>query len=85
MFVNNTVLKNLNSDRPGKPTDNAFIEAFNGRFRQECLNENWFLSLEERCRGRWKLGAATTMARGPTAPWKTLSPKEFAALATMAD
>ena len=32
--------------RPGKLTDNAFIEAFNGRFRQECLNENWFLSLE---------------------------------------
>jgi len=33
--------------RPGKPTDNALIEAFNGRFRQECLNENWFLSLED--------------------------------------
>lgn len=33
--------------RPGKPTDNAFIEAFNGRFRQECLNESWFLSLED--------------------------------------
>ena len=28
-----------------KPTANAFIEAFNGRFRQEGLNENWFLSL----------------------------------------
>ena len=33
--------------RPGKPTDNAFIESFNGRVRQECLNENWFLSLED--------------------------------------
>ena len=33
--------------RPGKPTDNASIEAFNGRFRQECLKENWFLSLED--------------------------------------
>ena len=32
---------------PGKPTDNAFIEAFNGRFRQECPKENWFLSLED--------------------------------------
>ena len=32
---------------PGKPTDNGFIEAFNGRFRQECLNENWFLSLKD--------------------------------------
>ncbi len=33
--------------RPGKPTDNALIESFNGHFRQECLNENWFLSLED--------------------------------------
>ena len=42
--------------RPGKPTDNAFIESFNGRFRQECLNESWFLSLED-ARGkveRWR-------------------------------
>ena len=31
----------------GKPTQNAFIESFNGRFRDECLNENWFLSIEE--------------------------------------
>ena len=33
--------------RPGKPVDNALIEAFNGRFREECLNESWFLSLED--------------------------------------
>ena len=33
--------------RPGKPTDNALIEAFNGRFRHECLNESWFLSLDD--------------------------------------
>jgi len=32
---------------PGKPTENAFIEAFNGRFRDECLNENWFLDLQD--------------------------------------
>jgi putative transposase len=31
--------------RPGKPTDNAFIESFNGKFRDECLNEHWFLTL----------------------------------------
>ena len=37
----------LDFTRPGKPTDNAFIESFNGRVRQECLNENWFLSLED--------------------------------------
>ena len=33
--------------RPGKPTDNAFIESFNGSFRDECLNVHWFLSLED--------------------------------------
>jgi putative transposase len=33
--------------RPGKPTDNGIIEAFNRRLRQECLNESWFLSLED--------------------------------------
>jgi len=37
----------LTFSRPGKPTDNAFIESFNGSFRDECLNVNWFLSLED--------------------------------------
>ena len=37
----------LNFIEPGKPTQNAFIESFNGRFRDECLNENWFLDLED--------------------------------------
>ncbi len=37
----------LDISRPGKPTDNAFIESFNGSFRDECLNVNWFLSLED--------------------------------------
>lgn len=37
----------LDFSRPGKPTDNAMIESFNGRFRDECLNVNWFLSLED--------------------------------------
>ena len=35
----------LDFSRPGNPTDNAMIEAFNARLRAECLNENWFLSL----------------------------------------
>ncbi|MBM59751.1 transposase, partial [Hyphomonas sp.] len=29
------------------PTDNAFIESFNGRFRAECLNQHWFMSLAD--------------------------------------
>ena len=36
----------LDFSRPGKPTDNAKIESFNGRLRQECLNLHWFISLE---------------------------------------
>jgi putative transposase len=37
----------LDFSRPGKPTDNAVIESFNGRLRDECLNQHWFLSLDE--------------------------------------
>ncbi len=32
---------------PGKPNQNAYIESFNGRFRDECLNEHWFLTLAQ--------------------------------------
>ena len=37
----------LNFIRPGKPVENAFIESFNGRLRDECLNQHWFLSLAD--------------------------------------
>jgi putative transposase len=37
----------LDFSRPGKPTDNAFSEAFNSRFRLECLNQHWFLDIED--------------------------------------
>lgn len=37
----------LDFSRPGKPTDNPYIESFNGSFRDECLNTNWFMSLED--------------------------------------
>jgi putative transposase len=42
--------------RPGTPTDNPFIEAFNGRVRQECLDQQWFYSLEEarNCFEEWR-------------------------------
>jgi putative transposase len=33
--------------RPGKPVENAFIESFNGRFRDECLSQNWFTDIED--------------------------------------
>src|SRR5690606_9254319 len=36
----------LDFSRLGKPTDNPYIESFNGSFRDECLSVHWFLSLE---------------------------------------
>jgi len=43
--------------RPGKPVDNAFVESFNGKFRDECLNEHWFQGLAD---ARTKIGAWKT-------------------------
>lgn len=37
----------LDFSRPGRPSDNALVESFNSRFRQECLNQHWFLSMED--------------------------------------
>ena len=74
----------LDFSRPGKPTDNAFIESFNGRFRQECLNENWFLSLED---AEEKVESWRRYYNGerPHSALGNLSPREFVALATTAD
>ena len=43
-YQNSVVLKLI---QPGKPTQNAYIESFNGRFRDECLNDHWFTSLAQ--------------------------------------
>jgi hypothetical protein len=37
----------MDYSRPGKPTDNSFVESFNCSFRDECSNAHWFLSLED--------------------------------------
>ena len=37
----------MDFSRPGKPTDNAMVESFNGRLRQECLNYHWFMNLQD--------------------------------------
>ena len=33
--------------QPGRPMENGYVESFNGRFRDECLNENWFRDLAD--------------------------------------
>jgi putative transposase len=38
---------NLHCIEPGKPVQNALIESFKGRLRDECLNEHWFIGLED--------------------------------------
>jgi putative transposase len=43
-YLNNIKLE---FSRPGRPVDNAYIESFNGSLRDECLNTNWFLSIED--------------------------------------
>lgn len=37
----------LNFIQPGKPTQNAFVESLNGKFRDTCLNQHWFRTIEE--------------------------------------
>ena len=37
----------INFSRPGKPTDNAFVETFNGSLRDECLNLHWYETMAE--------------------------------------
>lgn len=64
--------------RPGKPVKNAFIESFNGRFRDECLNQHWFLGLADACRTieRWR--QSDNEAR-PHSGLGGLTPAEFGA------
>ena len=67
----------LDFSRPGKPTDNAFIEAFNGRLRQECLNESWFLSLED-AREKVEVWRQEYNSQRPHGALGNLTPVEFA-------
>ena len=39
----------IDFSRPGKPTDNAYVESFNGTLRAECLDAHWFGNLAEAC------------------------------------
>jgi putative transposase len=55
----------LDFSRPSKPTDNAFIESLNGKFRAKCLNANWFLGLDE---ARRKCEAWQFLTKGRPCP-----------------
>ncbi|MGH9917414.1 MAG: IS3 family transposase, partial [Nitrososphaerales archaeon] len=74
----------LDFSRRGKPTDNAIVESFNGRFREECLNAHWFESLEDAKekidRWRWDYNE-----RRPHRSLQGLTPREFAVRAADPD
>jgi putative transposase len=73
----------LDFSRPGKPTDNAYVESFNGRVRQELLNPSWFDTLKaaRRAAGEWQRDY------NENRPHRSLgnrTPREFAAMAQAA-
>ena len=68
---------NLDFSRLGKPTDNALIESFNGSVRAECLNENWFLSLED-AKDKIESWRQDYNEHRPHSALGNLAPKEFA-------
>jgi len=63
---------------PGKPTQNAYIESFNGRYREECLNQHWFTSIGEARKiiEDWRIDYNTER---PHSSLKYQTPEEFAA------
>ena len=64
--------------RPGKPVENAFIEAFNGRLRDECLNVHQFTSIED-ARAKIEAWRVDYNQRRPHSSLGHLTPNEFAA------
>jgi len=63
--------------QPGKPVQNAFVESFNGKFRDECLNQSWFVSLADAIRSiaAWRLDYNR---HRPHSALNNLTPEEFA-------
>jgi putative transposase len=63
--------------RPGKPNENAYIESFNGKFRDECLNEHWFVTMEQARRiiEAWRIEYNTERMHSSLG---NLTPEEYA-------
>lgn len=67
----------LDFSRPGKPTDNANVESFNGRLRQECLNATWFMSIQD-ARGKIEAWRQYYNESRPHSALDWSTPAEFA-------
>lgn len=63
--------------RPGKPVENAFIESFNGRLRDECLNVHQFLSIED-AKAKIEAWRVDYNQRRPHSSLGHLTPNEYA-------
>jgi putative transposase len=68
----------IDFSRPGKPTDNCFIESFNGSLRDECLNVHWFETLED-ARAKIEFWRRDYNGSRPHQALKELAPAEFVA------
>jgi putative transposase len=66
----------LDFSRPVTPTDNAYIESFNARLRQELLNASWFFSLAD-ARARMEAWRKEYNEERPHTALKNLTPKEY--------
>ena len=69
--------------RPGKPTENGHIESFNGRLRDECLNVNQFMTLDD-ARGKLEAWRDDYNRYRPHSSLRNLTPHEFARLGQVA-
>ncbi|KOT00192.1 integrase core domain protein [Burkholderia mallei] len=74
-YANGVTLKLIQA---GKPTQNAYIESFNGKFRDECLNEHWFTTLAH-ARAVIAAWRQDYNEQRPHSALNYLAPSEFAA------
>jgi putative transposase len=65
--------------QPGRPMENGYVESFNGRFRDECLNENWFIDLAD-AREKIKQWRQDYNEKRPHSSLQYRTPMEFAKL-----
>ena len=70
----------LNFITPGRPVENALVESFNGRFRDECLNQHWFTTLAD-ARLKIETWRLDYNDHRPHSALNNLTPSEFAAAA----
>ena len=67
----------IDFNRPGKPTDNCFVESFNGSFRDECLNVHWFETIDE-AKAKIEAWRVEYNESRPHEALKQLTPNEYA-------